>query len=114
MIKTTNPKKASETGSAVYIRLPKAEDQDEFIKLNRASIRFYSGLTSPVLTPQQFANYLSRCKRDDFEGLIVCQKKGDAIVGSINLSQISRGGFKSAYLGYQVGAPFAGRGYMTE
>jgi ribosomal-protein-alanine N-acetyltransferase len=41
-------------------------------------------------------------------------KEDDAIVGSINLSQIFRGGFKSAYLGYQIGAPFAGRGYMTE
>jgi len=114
MTRTTNPKKALETGSTIYIRLPKAEDYDEFIKLNRASIRFYRGLASPISTPQQFANYISRCKRDDFEGLFVCQKKGDAIVGSTNLSQIFRGGFKSAYLGYQVGAPFAGQGYMTE
>jgi len=67
-----------------------------------------------MLTPQQFADYLSRCKQDDFEGLLVCRKKDNAIVGSINLSQIFRGGFKSAYLGYQVGAPFAGLGYMTE
>jgi ribosomal-protein-alanine N-acetyltransferase len=114
MTTTTNPKKALETGLTVYIRLPKIGDQDEFIRLNRASICFYRGLATPILTPQQFANHLSRCKQDDFEGVFVCQKKGDAIVGSINLSQIFRGGFKSAYLGYQVGAPFAGQGYMTE
>ena len=35
-------------------------------------------------------------------------------MGSINLSQIFRGAFQSAYLGYQVAAPFAGRGYMSE
>ena len=114
MTRITNPKKALETGSAIYIRLPKAEDCDEFIKLNRASIRFYRGLTSPILTHKQFATYLSRCECDDFVGLLVCRKNDDAIVGSINLSQICRGGFKSAYLGYQVGAPFAGEGYMTE
>jgi hypothetical protein len=67
---------------------PTAEDSDEFIRLHRASLRFYRGLASPISTPQQFANYLIRCLRDDFEGLLVCQKNGDAIVGSINLSQI--------------------------
>ena len=36
------------------------------------------------------------------------------IVGSINLSQIFMGGFRSAYLGYYICAPFAGLGYMSE
>ncbi len=35
-------------------------------------------------------------------------------MGSIALSQIFRGGFLSAYLGYQIGADFARQGYMTE
>jgi [ribosomal protein S5]-alanine N-acetyltransferase len=35
-------------------------------------------------------------------------------VGSVNLSEIVRGRFENAYLGYQVGAPFARQGYMTE
>ena len=114
MKRITHAKKALETGPTVYIRPPAAEDQDEFIMLNRASTRFYRGLAAPISTPQQFANYISRCERDDFAGFLICQKEGNAIVGSINLSQIFRGGFKSAYLGYQVGASFAGRGYMTE
>ena len=114
MTRTRNTKKALETGSTIYIRLPNLQDCDEVIRLNRASIRFYRGLISPISTRQQFANYLSRCNQDDFQGLLVCQKKGHSIVGSINLSQIFRGGFKSAYLGYQVGSPFAGQGYMTE
>ena len=114
MTRSTKRQKALATGSTVYLRLPTAEDVDEFIHLNRASLRFYRGLASPILTHQQFTNYLGRCRRDDFEGLLVCQKNDDAIVGSINLSQIFRGGFQSAYLGYQVGAPFAGQGYMTE
>jgi len=114
MTRSTKQQKALATGSTVYLRLPTAEDVDEFIHLNRASLRFYRGLASPILTHEQFANYLSRCQRDDYEGLLVCQKNDDAIVGSINLSQIFRGGFQSAYLGYQVGAPFAGQGYMTE
>jgi len=38
----------------------------------------------------------------------------NAIAGAINLSQIFHGGFQSAYLGYFMGAPFAGKGYATE
>ena len=114
MKRSAKRQKALATGSNVYLRPPTAEDVDEFIQLNRASLRYYRGVASPISNPQQFANYISRCQRDDFEGLLVCQKNGDAIVGSINLSQIFRGGFQSAYLGYQVGAPFAGQGYMTE
>jgi [ribosomal protein S5]-alanine N-acetyltransferase len=114
MMRSAKRQKALATGSTIYLRKPIAEDGDEFIHLNRVSRRFYRGVASPISTPQQFANYLSRCQRDDFEGLLVCLKNGDAIVGSINLSQIFRGGFQSAYMGYQVGAPFAGQGYMTE
>jgi len=114
MRRKTRPERVLKRGSAVYIRAPRAQDGSEFIRLNRASIDFYKGLTSPTTTPRQFAGYLSRCKQNDFEGLLVCRMEDDAIVGSINLSQIVRGGFKSAYLGYQMGAPYAGRGYMTE
>ena len=106
--------KALVTGTTVYIRVPERADSDEFLRLNRASIRFYQGLASPILTPQRFAEFLNRCQRDDFEGFLVCENDGDAIVGSINLSQIFRGGFQSAYVGYEVGAPFARQGYMTE
>ncbi len=114
MRRITRPKNVLKRGSVVYIRAPKPRDRDEFISLNRASIEFYKGLTSPTTTPQQFTTYLSRCKQNDFEGFLVCRIEDDAIVGSIDLSQIFRGGFKSAYVGYQMGAPFAGRGYMTE
>ena len=37
-----------------------------------------------------------------------------AVVGSIEISRIARGNFKSAYLGYSVLPADRGRGYMTE
>lgn len=107
-------KNISPTGSRVYIRSPQAGDCDEFIRLNRASRRFYQGLASPITTPKQFAHYLDRCRQPDFEGFLICHVDDGAILGSVNLSQIVRGAFQSAYMGYQVGAPFAGQGYMTE
>ena len=113
-MKTPKLKKVLATGPTIYLRRPATKDCDEFIRLNRASIRFYRGITTAISTPQQFARYISRCQNDDFEGLLICLRNGNAIVGSINLSQVFRGVFQNAYLGYQVGARFAGRGYMTE
>ena len=114
MKKRTPSPRVLGAASIVYLREPVSADSEEFITLNRRSIHFYKGLTSPILTPQQFANYIGQCKRDDFEATLVCRVEDGIIVGAINLSQIVRGIFKSAYLGYQVGAPFAGHGYMTE
>src|SRR6185295_9477304 len=83
------------TGSLIYLRRPDSSDHDELIKLNRASLQFYRGLAAPTNTPQRFADYLKRCGRSDFEGLLICRKEDDAIVGSINLSQIFLGGFRN-------------------
>lgn len=113
-MRITGRKSELKRGSVVYIRRPRLQDCGEFIRLNRASVDFYKGLTSPTTTSRQFTDHLRRCKQHDFEGLLVCRIEDDAIVGSINLSQIFQGGFKSAYMGYQVGSPFACRGYMTE
>ncbi len=114
MTRPINRKKALATGATVYIRRPTTADRDEFIRLNRVSVHFYRGLVAPIATPSQFAKYIERCQRADFEGFLVCKKQDDTIVGWMNLSQIFMSGFKSCYLGYQVGAPFAGQGYMTE
>ena len=114
MNKGSRHKNKLNTGTTVYLRSPENRDCQEFLRLNQASRRFYRGRLSPITTPQRFADYIERCGRSDFEGFLICRKTDDAIVGSINLSQIFQGGFKSAYLGYQVGAPFAGQGYMSE
>jgi ribosomal-protein-alanine N-acetyltransferase len=113
-MKSAKQQSALAIGSNIYLRPVTAADRDEFTDLNRKSLRLYRGLTAPISTAEQFANYLGRCRRDDFEGLLVCLKDDHVIVGSINLSQIFRGVFQNAYLGYQVGAPYAGRGYMSE
>jgi [ribosomal protein S5]-alanine N-acetyltransferase len=46
--------------------------------------------------------------------LLVCRRVDGTIVGVINLNEIVRATFQSAYLGYYAFYPHAGRGYMTE
>ena len=75
---------------------------------------FHRGRASVPATHEQYARYLARSRRDGFVGLLIRRLSDDAILGSIEISQISRGNFQSAYLGYLIGAPFANQGYMTE
>ena len=101
-------------GARVILRSPTASNGEEFSRLNRAIRRLHRGLVEPALTPGQFADYLKRCRRPNFAGFPICRVADGAIAGSINVSEIVRGRFQSAYLGYQIGAPFARQGHMTE
>jgi ribosomal-protein-alanine N-acetyltransferase len=96
------------------LRPPTAGDGEEFARLNRASRRLNRGLGAPPVTRGQFAAYRARCRRANFVGFLICRVADGVIVGGVNLSEIVRGRFDSAYLGYQIGAPFARQGYMSE
>ena len=82
--------------------------------LARRSIAFHRGLVSPPRTGAEFSKYLQRCERPDLLAFFILRRKDDALLGAIEFSQIVLGPLRSAYLGYFLGAPFAGRGYMTE
>jgi len=98
----------------VYLRPVTRRDRQEFLALMQQSRRLHEPWIQPPLSSLGFHNYLARTHRDDHEGLLVCCHESDAIAGVININNIIRGSFLSASLGYYVGAPFAGRGYMRE
>jgi ribosomal-protein-alanine N-acetyltransferase len=102
------------TGRRVLIRHPAPEDEAEFIRIVRASRRFHAPWMAPAATPEAFANLVRRTADPDFKSFLVCRREDGAIVGCANLSQIFMGPFQNAYMGYWAGAPYAGRGYMTE
>ncbi len=101
-------------GKRVFLRFPKQNDQVEYLALNRRSASFHRGLASPPTRPEQFAAFLERCHRDTTVCFFICRRTDGMILGYVSLSEIVRGGFQSAYLGYHMGAEFAGQGYMTE
>jgi ribosomal-protein-alanine N-acetyltransferase len=101
-------------GRRVKIRPPLAEDHKEFTSLVRSSRRFLAHGSSPPVDARRFAEYLARNRRDNFVAFLLCDRKNDRILGAVDLSQMFHGNFKSAYLGYWIGAPFARQGYMRE
>jgi ribosomal-protein-alanine N-acetyltransferase len=101
-------------GKRVMLRQPQQGDQEEFIALNRASARFHRGLVSPPTDATEFPAFLARSENPASALFLLCRVTDEAIMGSINLSQIFRGGFQNAYVGYYMGAAFSGQGYMSE
>lgn len=98
----------------VLLRAPEPADETALLELNRASEAHYRPWVAPPTTPAAFAAYLDRCARDDVAGLLVCRADDGAVMGAVTLSQIFYGPLQSAYMGYYIGAPYAGRGYMGE
>lgn len=98
----------------VLLRAPTIKDRAEFIALNRASKSFHRGLVSPPATPEQFSAFLKRSNTETSISFFICLPTDGSIIGAISLSQMFRGGFQNAYLGYYLGAQYAGQGYMTE
>ena len=52
--------------------------------------------------------------KPDLERLEIHRSADRALLEHVEISQIARGNFQSAYLGYAIGAEHRGQGYMTE
>jgi ribosomal-protein-alanine N-acetyltransferase len=68
----------------------------------------------PPASPRSFRAYLGKTRKRSYVGFLVCLRATGELVGVVNLSEVVRGCFESAYLGYYAFLPHAGRGYMTE
>jgi [ribosomal protein S5]-alanine N-acetyltransferase len=103
-----------EQGRRAYVRAPQASDRDEFLRLARASRELHRPWVRAPETPREFEAYLVRCSNQADRCFLVLRRTDDALAGVYNVSQIVRGFFESAYLGYYAFAPSAGTGLMTE
>ena len=84
----------------------------EFIEAARRSRRLHRGRVAPPTSLGDYRAYLKRFGERSYGHLIA--GPGGELVGVVNLNEIVRGGFQSAYLGYYLFEPFTGRGYMSE
>jgi ribosomal-protein-alanine N-acetyltransferase len=98
----------------VYLREMRRADRDAFLGMVRESRALHRPWTYPPERADQFEELVARARRDDFVCLVACDKATDAIAGVFTISQIVRGAFQSAYLGYYANAHFARQGYMRE
>ena len=103
-------------GSRGLVRLstPSAGDLNDLSELARVS----RGLHRPwvYLSPTQegWRNHLLRTHRHEFVSYLLRRRDTDELVGVVNLSEIVRGVFQSAYLSFYAHARHAGQGLMKE
>lgn len=97
----------------VLVRAPDPDDRAEYLEAMSSSRRLH-GQWVPPAGDESFDRLL-RCVEDErYEPGFVCRIEDGAIVGFINMNEIVRGLFQSAYLGYAAMAAYAGQGYMRE
>jgi [ribosomal protein S5]-alanine N-acetyltransferase len=103
------------TGARVRLRLLERSDREQFLALARESRALHRPWTYPPERADQFEDLFARSRRDDFACLLAVLVEDErAIAGVFTISQIVRGAFQSAYLGYYANARHAGQGLMRE
>jgi ribosomal-protein-alanine N-acetyltransferase len=98
----------------VRLRVLDRTDREEFLSLARESRELHRPWTYPPERPDQFEELVARARRDDFVCVLAWTKESKEIAGVFTISQIVRGAFQSAYLGYYASGRTARQGYMRE
>jgi ribosomal-protein-alanine N-acetyltransferase len=93
---------------------PSARWSAAFVAAVRRSRRLHGRWVKAPSTATAYRAYLRRLRRPTHEGYLICLRDSEELVGVANISEIVRGGFRSAYLGYYVFRPYERRGLMTE
>jgi len=102
------------TGARVALRILERGDRDAFLALARDSRDLHRPWTYPPERPEQFEELYARSRRDDFVCLVAFIPGTEERIGVFTISQIFRGAFQSAYLGYYANQRHAGQGLMRE
>ena len=95
----------------IHLETPTLRRADDFLAAVRRSRALHRGLVTPPSTREAYRNYLARFRRPSHVGHFICTPAGE-LAGVATLSEIVRGSFQSAYLGYYALVPHDGRGCM--
>lgn len=106
-------KKQAADSQRVRLERPTVLRKRQFLRAVQDSRGLHRGWVGPPNDGEQFARYVASLRETNREGFLLVTSN-DAIAGVINVSEIVRGAFQSAYLGYYVFQPFAGRGLMRQ
>jgi [ribosomal protein S5]-alanine N-acetyltransferase len=109
------------TGSRVTLRGPRVEDWQDWVRLRGLSASFLQpwepewpkNSTSRDYYMSYWRRLVRRWMQDREYAFLICGKEG-ALLGGITITDIKREATQTGTLGYWIGSPYAGRGYMKE
>jgi ribosomal-protein-alanine N-acetyltransferase len=91
---------------------PSRRRQKEFLTAVERSRKLHGRWVHPPTTPADFDRYIRNCRGSRSRGFWIAAD-GPDLAGVVTVSEIVRGPFQSAYLGYYAFVPYAGQGYMS-
>jgi len=99
---------------AIFIRAPRPSDEKQYLAGVRASRELHYPWVPLVASPAAFRKRLENARSPRCASFFIFRRDSEALVGVVDLTEIVRGVFLSAYLGYFAFEPHAGRGMMRE
>jgi ribosomal-protein-alanine N-acetyltransferase len=108
-------------GRTVVLRAPVLADFPQWSRLREES-RAFLAPWEPIwpaddLTKIAFRRRIKRYQREIRNGtgfpFFLFSQDGETLLGGLTLAQVQRGVTQSAVLGYWMGAPYAGKGFMS-
>ena len=106
-------------GKRVHLRPPRRSDAEGVHRAGARKSSAASRLGAAAGDTRRASPHTSRATARQrptraHAGFLVVRNDDDALAGVFNFSEIVRGVFHSAYVGYYAFAPLAGDGYMAE
>lgn len=96
----------------INLERPALRYEEAFLRAVRKSRSLHKGLVSPPANSEGFQQYVNSLRQGNRIGFLVMLAKNREIAGVVNVNEIVRGLFQSAYLGYYAFLPYAGHGLM--
>jgi [ribosomal protein S5]-alanine N-acetyltransferase len=96
----------------VFLETPAPRHEPEFLAAVVRSRRLHGSWVTAPSSSAEYRLYLKERSGPRQVKYFVCDDLAQ-ICGVINLSEIVRGSFQSAYMGYYALSPHAGKGYMS-
>ena len=102
--------------SIARVRLERvsARRQHEFLAAVRRSRRLHGRWVAPPASAPAYRRYLASLRRPTRAAFFIVRRDSGELAGVVNISEIVRGNFQSAYLGYYAFTPHAHQGLMRE
>lgn len=100
--------------TCIELERPTILREAEFLAAVRRSRKLHRGWVVPPASSENYRRYLDGLRNATRAAFLVVVRDPDSLAGVINVSEIVRGSFQSAYLGYYAFEPHAASGCMRE
>lgn len=96
----------------LHLQELKREHEKAFLAMTQSSRDFHHPWVKAPLTSEEFQQFYQRYQIENQKSYLLFEE--NQIIGVFNISEIVRGAFQSAYLGFYAASAFSGKGLMKQ